>query len=74
MVLIVGQRRNSKGKYSDKKNLSEEQHEQKYVKQLAREYLEKTKNLPYNYMIGKLFGKKLMAGQLERMAHYIIKK
>jgi hypothetical protein len=61
-------RRDKKGRYSDRECLSNEKHERDYVKRVAKAWIEKLDRYESHEKVD------IKAGQLRRLAEYILKK
>lgn len=61
----IMKRRDKKGRFSDKKNLSQEKHERDYVKRVAKNWIEKLDQCNSNEKV------EIKAGQLRRLAEFI---
>ena len=58
-------RRNKKGRYSDRENLSTEKHERAYVKRVAKNWIDRLDKYDSHEKV------EIKAGQLRRLAEYI---
>ncbi|RLE39499.1 hypothetical protein DRJ17_00940 [Candidatus Woesearchaeota archaeon] len=59
-------RRDKKGRFSDRESLSREKHERVYVRRIAKQWVERLSEINSSEKV------QIKAGQLRRLAEYII--